>query len=73
MKKEFKRMQKLAGIVNENINTPQQWSEDIHDFITSELSNDEKELHLVVKALEKTLENFKNEAGAFDPDFHYDM
>lgn len=73
MKKEFKRMQKLAGIINENLYTPQQWSKDIHNFITSELSNDEKELHLVIKALEKTLENFKNDAGDFDPDFHYGM
>jgi hypothetical protein len=70
--KEFKKMQKLAGILNENVDTPQ-WSDAIRNFITTNLSNDEKELYLVVKALEKTLESFKNEMGEYDPDFHYDI
>ena len=67
---EFRKMQKLAGIINEAVDTPQ-WSNAIRNFITTNLSNDEKELYLVVKALEKTLELFKNEMGEFDPDFHY--
>ena len=68
---EIKRMQELANI-NEAIDTPQ-WSDAIRNFITTNLSNDEKELYLVVKALEKTLESFKNEMGEYDPEFHYDM
>jgi hypothetical protein len=72
MNKETLRMQKLAGIITENINTPQ-WPDAIRNFITNNLSDDEKELYLVVKALEKTLESFKNEMGEYDPDFHYDI
>ena len=56
--------------LNENKNTLQ-WPDVIRNFITTNLSSDEKELYLVVKALEKTLESFKNEMGEFDPDFHY--
>jgi hypothetical protein len=69
---EFKKMQKLAGIINEAVNTPQ-WPDAIRNFITTNLSNDEKEVYLVVKALEKTLESFKNEMGEYDPNFHYDI
>jgi hypothetical protein len=69
---EFRKMQKLAGIINEAVDTPQ-WSNAIRNFITTNLSNDEKELYLVIKALEKTLESFKNEMGEYDPDFHYDI
>jgi|LakMenE18May11ns_1017448.scaffolds.fasta_scaffold9401149_2 hypothetical protein len=56
--------------LNENAGTLQ-WPDAIRNFITTNLSSDEKELYLVVKALEKTLESFKNEMGEFDPDFHY--
>ena len=75
MNKEFLKMQKLAGLItesqlNESIDTPQ-WPDAIRNFITTNISNDEKELYLVVKALEKTLESFKNEMGEYDPDFHY--
>jgi hypothetical protein len=72
LNEEFKKMQKLAGIVNEAVDTPQ-WSDAIRNFITTNLSNDEEELYLVVKALEKTLESFKNEMGEYDPDFHYNI
>ena len=72
MNKEFLKMQKLAGLITEAVDTPQ-WPDAIHNFITTNLSNDEKELYLVVKALEKTLESFKNEMGEYDPDFHYDI
>ena len=72
LNEEFKKMQKLAGIVNEAVDTPQ-WPDAIRNFIINNLSNDEKELYLVVKALEKTLESFKNEMGEYDPDFHYDI
>lgn len=64
------RMHKIAGIVVESINTPS-WSNTIRGFITSNISDDEKELYLVIKALEKTLESFKEEMGEFDPNFHY--
>ena len=64
------RMHKIAGIVVESINTPS-WSNAIRGFITSNISDDEKELYLVIKALEKTLESFKEEMGEFDPNFHY--
>ena len=60
----------LNSRLNENENTLQ-WPDAIRNFITTNLSSDEKELYLVVKALEKTLESFKNEMGGFDPDFHY--
>ena len=60
----------LNSRLNENENTLQ-WPDAIRNFITTNLSSDEKELYLVVKALEKTLESFKNEMGEFDPDFHY--
>ena len=56
--------------LSENVDTLQ-WPDAIRNFITTNLSSDEKELYLVVKALEKTLESFKNEMGKFDPDFHY--
>jgi hypothetical protein len=56
--------------LSENVDTLQ-WPDAIRNFITTNLSSDEKELYLVVKALEKTLESFKNEMGEFDPDFHY--
>jgi Sec-independent protein translocase protein TatA len=56
--------------LSENVDTLQ-WPNAIRNFITTNLSSDEKELYLVVKALEKTLESFKNEMGEFDPDFHY--
>jgi hypothetical protein len=49
-----------------------EWPQAIHNFITNELSSDEAELYLVIKALEKTTQMFKDEAGSFDPDFHYD-
>jgi hypothetical protein len=58
--------------LNENAGTLQ-WPDAIRNFITTNLSSDEKELYLVVKALEKTLESFKNEMGEYDPDFHYDI
>ena len=64
------RMHKIAGIVVESINTPS-WLNTIRGFITSNISDDEKELYLVIKALEKTLESFKEEMGEFDPNFHY--
>ena len=75
MNNEFLKMQKLAGLItesqlNESIDTPQ-WPNAIRNFITTNISNDEKELYLVVKALEKTLESFKNVMGEYDPDFHY--
>ena len=72
MNKEFLKMQKLAGIITETVDTPQ-WPDAIRNFITTNLSNDEKELYLVVKALEKTLESFKNEMGEYDPNFHHDI
>jgi len=72
MNKETLRMQKLAGIITENISYSQ-WPDAIYNFISTNLSDDEKELYLVVKALEKTLESFKNEMGEYDPDFHYNM
>ena len=53
---EYKRMQKLAGILKENVGASQQWSDSIYDFITANLSNDEKELNLVIKALEETID-----------------
>ena len=67
---EHLRMHKIAGIVVESIDTPS-WSNTIRGFITSNISDDEKELYLVIKALEKTLESFKEEMGEFDPNFHY--
>jgi hypothetical protein len=69
---EYKRMQKLAGILKENVGTSQQWSDSIYDFITTNLSNDEKELSLVIKALEETIKKFKDEMGEYDPNFHYE-
>jgi len=63
--------EEIRGVLNEN-DTPQ-WSDAIRNFIKKNLSNDEKELYLVVKALEKTLESFKNEMGEYDPNFHYDI
>jgi hypothetical protein len=62
----------IKSIANEAVDTPQ-WPNAIRNFITTNLSNDEKELYLVIKALEKTLESFKNEMGEYDPDFHYDI
>ena len=61
---------KSGQTINEVFDTPQ-WPDAIRNFITTNLSNDEKELYLVVKALEKTLESFKNEMGEYDPNFHY--
>ena len=60
----------LNSRLSENVDTLQ-WPDAIRNFIITNLSSDEKELYLVVKALEKTLKSFKNEMGEFDPDFHY--
>lgn len=65
-------LKKSRDFLLESIDTPTQWSNDIRDFITTNISNDEKELNLIIKALEKTLESFKNEMGEYDPDFHYE-
>ena len=71
--------EEIRGVLNENdtpqflANTSKLWPDAIRNFIITNLSNDEKELYLVVKALEKTLESFKNEMGEYDPDFHYDI
>lgn len=63
-------MQELANIYG-GIDT-QQWPEAISNFIVTNLSSDEKELYLVIKALEQTIDMFKKEMkGPFDPNFHY--
>ena len=70
LSEDFKRMQELANIYG-GIDTPQ-WPEAIRSFIVTNLSSDEKELYLVIKALEQTIDMFKKEMkGPFDPNFHY--
>jgi hypothetical protein len=64
-------LKKSKDFLLESLDTPTQWSNDIYNFITTNLSSDEKELNLVIKALEKTLGSFKNEMGEYDPDFNY--
>ena len=70
LSEEFERMKELANIY-ESIDTPQ-WPDAIHNFIVTNLSNDEQELYLVIKALKQTIDMFKKEMkGPFDPNFHH--
>lgn len=63
--------EEIKSVMNETYSYDQ-WSDAIYNFIIDEISSDDKELNLVIKALEKTLERFKDEMGGYDPDFHYD-
>ena len=74
---EIKRLQKLAGIIKEDIDLDTEppgfdkWVDEIYNFITTRLSSEEKELPSVIHALEKTLDKFKEEMGKEDPGYHY--
>ena len=64
------------GEVNEEMGETFQyseWADAIHKFIQTNLSNDEKELYMVAKALDKVKTMINSEMGGeMDPDFHVD-